>query len=356
MNHNIVSIATPCSIGSGVLFADKELVVTSEFVVRENNEVVFFSRKFGEMQCKVSFIDQLWGLAFLKMDNPDQCSKGKLIRFENKPAEIGEMVYAGKLEKNGTAKWVEGKVTDNMFFKNDISWYVHNADIGPEDLGGAIINKNEELLGMTVFPHGEMENLALPAKYIQEAINLFEEAGRKDGVRCVHCGAWYFAKPETTNHKCLSCSQQLSLANEWPDYEPEGVALTIERMLENMGYKIVTARRGPNAWAIEQGSAKIQLNYHEESGMISGDAALCLLPEKEDEELYRFLLKQNNKPENLTFLINQNQIFLSLIIYDSHLNLETGTKLLNRLFEQADYFDDILINTFQARHLEETDR
>jgi len=79
---------------------------------------------------------------------------------------------------------------------------------------------------------------------------------------------------------------------------------------------------GPNHWSIRRGSAKINIAYHEKSGLIIGDAYLATLPEDNIKELYTFLLKQNYKLEGLTFSVKGQDIILSLLIYDQYLNKE----------------------------------
>ena len=63
---------------------------------------------------------------------------------------------------------------------------------------------------------------------------------------------------------------------------------------------------------------------------------------------FNFLLKQNFEIENLTFSIKDNDIVLSLMIYDRYLNEITGRTLFKYLFEQADAYDNILVEQYGA--------
>ena len=105
---------------------------------------------------------------------------------------------------------------------------------------------------------------------------------------------------------------------------------------------------GPNHWSIRRGSAKINIAYHEKSGLIIGDAYLATLPEDNIKELYTFLLKQNYKLEGLTFSVKGQDIILSLLIYDQYLNKETAQRLFNHLLQNADDYDDIIVDQFGA--------
>ena len=79
-----------------------------------------------------------------------------------------------------------------------------------------------------------------------------------------------------------------------------------------------------------------------------GDASLCSLPKENINPLYEYLLKQNYEIEGLTFSIKENDIVLSLLIYDRYLNMDTGMKLFKYLFEKADYYDNILVDKYGA--------
>ncbi|MEZ4966384.1 MAG: hypothetical protein R2791_14175 [Saprospiraceae bacterium] len=46
--------------------------------------------------------------------------------------------------------------------------------------------------------------------------------------------------------------------------------------------------------------------------------------------------------------MHDQDIILSLLIYDRYLNEETGQALLRTLFEKADYYDNILVEQYGA--------
>ena len=72
------------------------------------------------------------------------------------------------------------------------------------------------------------------------------------------------------------------------------------------------------------------------------------MPKDNINPLYEYLLKQNYEIEGLTFSIKENDIVLSLLIYDRYLNMDTGMKLFKYLFERADYYDNILVEEYGA--------
>ena len=80
----------------------------------------------------------------------------------------------------------------------------------------------------------------------------------------------------------------------------------------------------------------------------TGDAYLCSLPKTNIKPLYEFLLRQNYTLEGLALSIKDQAIILSLIIHDRYLNVETGLKMFQNLFEQADHYDNILVEEYGA--------
>jgi serine protease Do len=108
------------------------------------------------------------------------------------------------------------------------------------------------------------------------------------------------------------------------------------------------SRSGPNAWEIRPGSASIIITYHEKTGLLSADALLCELPKKDIKPLYEYLLRENHRNEGLSLSVHEQDIILSLLIFDRYLNEETGQAMLRELFEKADFYDNKLVEEFGA--------
>lgn len=132
-------------------------------------------------------------------------------------------------------------------------------------------------------------------------------------------------------------------------YNLLGIPGQLEQLLLELGLSPEKARRGPNAWRFREGSAHIDLMYHQESGFILAEAALCQLPPKPATAFFQYLLEQNFEMESLAFSIKEEVVFLSLQVYDGYYTPDTGRQLVRTLKEKADYFDDILVNRFGAK-------
>ena len=82
--------------------------------------------------------------------------------------------------------------------------------------------------------------------------------------------------------------------------------------------------------------------------MIAGDAVLCSLPKEGIREIYIFLLQQNYLLEGLSYSIQNQDIILSLQIFDHSFKPENGVQVFSQLFEKANEIDDILIGRYKA--------
>ena len=90
------------------------------------------------------------------------------------------------------------------------------------------------------------------------------------------------------------------------------------------------------------------MSYHDKSGLISADTVLCELPKENIKPLYEYLLRENYTNEALTLSLNDQDIVLSLLIFDRYLNEDTGKAMLSQLFNKADYYDNVLVEQFGA--------
>jgi len=117
--------------------------------------------------------------------------------------------------------------------------------------------------------------------------------------------------------------------------------------LTDLGKNVTLARRSLASWIVDNGSARVEISYYD-NGVIIGEAKLCAIPSKKIDEVYNYLLKENDKLSYLQFAINENSIYLSYVIVDSSLTLKEGKIAFQRLLEYSNKYDDILINKYGA--------
>ena len=171
---------------------------------------------------------------------------------------------------------------------------------------------------------------------------------KAEAVRCGSCSN-VIGPDEVDGNYCMHCGTLVMLPSNAEEYEPIGIAATIEQMLGDLNYHVDLTRRGPNNWEVQKGSAQINISYYEKTGLITGDAYLCYIPDQNIDEMYKFLLEQNFLMDGLAFSVKGNDIILSLLIFDQYLNSKTALHLFQYLFEKADAYDDQLVNRFGAR-------
>lgn len=342
----VIQIATPYSTGTGFFLKDYELIVTNEHLVRDNAEVLITGSLIPKTLVRVLFVDQRLDLAFLEapqtdfpavqLGNSDEVHQGEQVAVLGHPFGLP---YAT----------TQGVISNTTHEKDGIMYFQHDAALNPGNSGGPLVRKDGQVMGVNTFIIRDGENIgfSLPVNYLRQTLSDYQEHQGKVGVRCSSCSNLVF---EDTIEKlyCPFCGSKVILPNQVEPYEPIGVSKTIEDMLEVLGQDVRLSRRGPNVWEIIEGSALITVSYYEKSGLITGDAYLVTLPKKDIKRLYAFLLRQNYLMEGLTFSIKEQDIILSVLIYDRYLNVESGVELFRHLFERADHYDNILVEEYGA--------
>ena len=344
----IIQIATPYSTGTGFYLRDANLIVTNDHVVQDNRQVAIDGHLIKKQLVKVIYSDPKHDLAFLEA--PSQNDLPEINLGVNKLLSEGDQVIALGHPFGFKYTSTQGIISNTSHEINDINYYLIDAALNPGNSGGPLLDHTGDVIGVNTFIVKDGNNIgfSLPVNYLIEAIEEFNNTDRQAGVRCGSC-LNLVNEANVDNQYCPFCGSKVKLPSQAEDYEPVGVAQTVEGILLETGHDVQLSRRGPNHWEIRQGSARISIAYYEKNGLITGDAYLCTLPKKNIGPLYEFLLRQNYKVESLTFSVKEQDVILSLLIYDRYLNVDTGLKLFTHLFERADHYDNILVEKYGAR-------
>lgn len=348
----VIQIATPFSTGTGFYLKAHDLIVTNEHVVRGNKRVVIDGATFQRQIVKVLYLDPRHDIAFLKTPKEHSMpsvdlSAGEVLREGDQVITVG---HPFGLKYTAT----QGIISNMLEKQNDIAYIQHDAALNPGNSGGPLIDSEGHVVGINTFIIRDGNNIgfSLPAKYIQNAIESYLPHYPMTAVRCHSCGNLVFDN-EGEKGYCPYCGTQIVLPSAVEEYEPLGIRHTIEDLLAKLGYNVELSRKGPNSWEVFKGSARISISYHEQSGLIVGDAFLCALPRKKIKPIYEFLLKENYTIKGLTFSVKGQDVILSLLVYDRYLNDQTGKTLFDHLFATADAYDDRLVDEFGARWRED---
>jgi serine protease Do len=345
----VAQIATPFSTGTGVYLPAEHLVVTNEHIVRDNREVMIQSGCLGRRAAEVCYLDPIHDLAFLRPEGTAPAGAPALPLAAQAPVAEEPVVALGQPFGLPFAS-AEGKVTDPALDRHDLSYLQHDALLPPSSSGGPLLNRAGELVGINTFEviGGKRRGYALPVHYLVQALRDWRAGDEQPAARCFSCGQLVFSGAAPQD-KCPHCGQPLTLPDRVPPYTPSGTQATIEQILDLTGVDVRLTRRGPNLWDIQRGSAHINVAYHEDSGLVTGDAHLAYLPGEEATELFEYLLRENYRLDKLGFSLKSGEIILSLLIFDRYLSVETGLPQFERLFEAADHYDNILVERFGAK-------
>lgn len=347
----IVQIATPYSVGTGFYVAAYDLIITNEHIVRDNQKVVIDGDAFPRQLVDVLFVDENFDIAFLQVPTEHQMPSVNLrVKSE---AKVGELVIAFGHPLGQEHQLKQGSIDSIEYNENGIDYYHHSASLSPGNSGGPLFDLDGNILGVNTFliQSGFSKGYTLPIAKLISSIDVFVAKGKSLMIKCGECHQ-YVTDPKDQSTRCHYCGARVSHISNIATYEPIGINLQIESMLADLGFDPEISRRGPYNWEVKQGSAFIHITYHERTGLINGDAHLCKVPLHDILPLYQFLLKSNYDLEGLSFTVKDQEVILSLLIYDQYLNKLTALRLFKHLFEMADKYDDILIDVYGAHWLD----
>lgn len=354
--NTVVQIATKSGTGTGFYLLDYDLIVTNHHVIKDSAKVTVKGKTFDKKLAQVIFFDERYDLAFLTpptdMHNLPELKLGNYEALKD-----GDMVIAigHPYGLNYTA--TQGVISRVDRVQQGIKYIQIDAAINPGNSGGPLINENGEVVGVNTFiiKGGDNLGFALPVIYLKEALELYMPLKNEVAIRCPSCGSIVTEKTLDDGKYCPNCGTKIEFPKNYEaaDEPVSGIARTIEDILEKLGHDKELARNGQNRWEVKQGSAKIRISFNPDNYFIISDAYLCTLPKQNIKDLYVYLLKENYKLRSELFSIHGENVVLSSLVYNLDITVESGETLYRNLFEQADAYDDILINQYGCRQVVE---
>lgn len=350
----IIQIATQTSTGTGFYVKEFDLIATNEHVVGKNAEVTIAGRHFEKRLAKVWYTDRKHDLAFLQAPAGIQIPEVKLGNYAD--LHDGEAVVAigHPFGLNYTA--TQGVISKVDRVRDGVKYIQIDAAINPGNSGGPLVNKQGDIIGVNSFIIRGGDNLgfALPVSYLREALEMYVQHKGSPSTRCHSCN--YLVLPENIDSTkyCPFCGTEVKLPMP-PEREskPVGIAKTVEEILAQLGKDVKLARDGANNWSVKEGAAKIKINYNSDNFFVAGDAYLCQLPTDTTQikPLYQFLMQENYKLDGLVLSCVKQNIVLSCIMYDMDMTRENGVEMFRRLFQKADFYDQLLEKEFGCQEL-----
>jgi len=325
----VVSIATPYGAGTGFYLKGHNIIVTNHHVVSESLEVIISSKTFKKKLAAVLYSDPMYDLAFIKPPADIDLPEVELA-LEDTVLEGNQVIAIG--HPYGLKYTVtQGIVSKADRLHNNINYIQLDAAINPGNSGGPSVNQEGRVVGVNTFIIAGGNNLgfALPVSYLYDSIKEYEKNPGVDTTRCHSCGT-VLLNDQIEDGYCSNCGAKMEYAEQKKQgYAPAGYAKLLEEIIEKNGKDIKLARIGKNRWEIEEGSAKIYLNYDDRTGFIYGDSHLCILPKENLSTLYEYLLRENFQLEDVYFSVASTEIVMSIMIYDQYLTLDSGTRMIS---------------------------
>ena len=342
--ENIIQIMTPYGSGTGFIIGD--LIVTNSHVVNGLKEVVISAKKVKRVIASVIYDDPYYDLAFINFDFDLPATT---LQLSTTNVEDGDTTIAigHPYGLNYTA--TEGIVSRATRLQGDLEYIQIDAAINPGNSGGPLLNKKGEVIGVNTFIIQNANNLgfSLPYFYVREALDNFKAKKHENIIKCPSCKNLIFEE-DIKDDYCPQCGVKLEVARlRRKGYNPTGPTKHLEEILTSLNVDVTLSRRSQSSWRIDEGSARIDINYYE-NGIIIGDTKLCAIPSQNIDKVYDYLLEENSKLSYLQFSINENSIYLSYLIVDSSLTENEGKIALQRLLKYSNKYDDILINKYGA--------
>lgn len=347
----IVQIATPTGTGTGFYLQDYDLIITNNHVVSGHRKVTVKAKHLEKKNTSVVFFDEKHDLAFLlppvSMKHLLPATAGGYTSLKG-----GDTVIAigHPFGLNYTA--TQGVVSHVDRIHNGLRYIQIDAAINPGNSGGPLVNAQGDIVGVNSFIIRGGNNLgfALPVSYLLDALRQYQPLYGTMAVRCPSCTTIVTEKSRDNGRYCPACGREISFPQDPPHRHVllSGTPKLIEDILESMDIDPELARAGTGKWEVKHGSATISINYNPEQHFVIFDAFLCLLPKTGNREIYHFLLGENFSLNGGFFSLHEGNVVLSNLFFDTEITQENGSTLFSGLFEKADYYDTLLIETYHC--------
>lgn len=345
----IIQIDSQSGSGTGFYLKQYNLIITNNHVVEGQAEVTIAGKQFEKALSRVWYTDRKHDLAFLQPSLNTELPEIQLGQYAQLKDGDSIIAIGHPYGLNYTA--TQGVISKVDRIREGIKYIQIDAAINPGNSGGPLVNMKGEVIGVNTFIIRGGDNLgfALPENYLRTALEIYVPNYGKPTTRCHACEFLVLPENIDSGKYCPSCGSEVKLP-ELPkeEFEPLGVAKTIETILKKLGKDIKLVREGANNWSIKEGSAKIVIRYNPDNFFITSDAYLCQLPKDpvKIKSLYQFLLQENYDNKELVLSCTNQNIVLSLILYDLDLTIDNGSATFANLFQKADEYDDLLKNEY----------
>ena len=333
-NKDLFFISSAWNTGTGFVVKGYNFIITTIQVVGFSKKVIIRHSKIGKHVSEVVFIDYSNGLVFLKLPQKVK-STIDIINFQLSVVEQQVKIFRTNFNNeilNFNAE-IKTNSTKQIIIKLENHLKVS---------GGLLINNKNEIVGVTKYIEKENKYIGLPAKYLLKSMEEFTVID-DFSLRCPNC-LNIIKKSNIIDKVCPSCTAEIKeeLLEEFVPRLSK-INTKIEKTLTDLGFKLELTRLGQNFWEIEEGTATIFIRYVPDKNFIVAFSKLIDLNNRNSSKIYKYLLTENNKLNELALSINKNRVFLTTpYIFEEDFDEDLAKKIFADLFKNADYFDDTI--------------
>lgn len=344
----IIQIATHDATGTGFYVKKYNLIVTNNHVVEGSAEVAISGKLFEKRMSPVLYTDKRHDLALIQAPENVEFPDINIANYDT--VQDGDSVTAIGNPYGLNFTSTIGSVSKRNSIMNGLYYIQTDAAINPGNSGGPLLNEHGEVIGVNtmIIKGADGLGFSLASNYLIESLEEFKMQSGVISVRCSSCGMLVNKNNIENGKYCPSCGNEIVLLSDETEPVLGEPATTIEKIINILGKDVKLSRKGVNNWEIKQGTATIFINFNSNNFFITADAYLCQLPKQNIATIYEYLLKENNFLEGITLSVNNQDIILSVVIYEQDLNPEYGLEILQYLAQKADQIDDILIHNYNC--------
>jgi serine protease Do len=344
----VVQIATADGSGTGFLLPRHQLIVTNHHVIKGNWTATLKGKHLEKQLGTVVYTNPRWDLAFIRLEQEIALEVDLL--GENLILQDGEAVIAIGHPFGLDYTATQGVVSRLERVQNGLTYIQTDTAINPGNSGGPLINLQGQIVGVNTFIIQNADNLgfALPVQYVKDAVASYLPYYGKQIACCASCSGLVGVENVDMEKYCPECGTEVQLptVDQNDTHVAGGMAATVESALELLGIPKNLCRNGAHAWAIDQGSANINIIYKPEKYAVFLDASMGRLPKQNIKPLYEYMLRENCNKETHFFFTVQENIYLSAVILNMDISPQECAGIFTDIFTKADDYDDILMKRF----------
>lgn len=331
--------------GCGSCFYLKSLAlfVTNYHVVEGFKTVAIQDNNLNSHLAKVVLVNSSLDIALLSVEgNFSHLADIHLPKADD--VTIGQKLYAAGYPFGLPFTLTEGTVSSPRQLIEGQYYIQTDAAVNPGNSGGPMFNDRSEVVAITVSKRTDADNMGfgIPITNLKTLVDTIEGLDLNSyNVQCTSCNEVICEEEEY----CPSCGKKLT-DNIFKERSLTDLAIFCEDAIRAMNIDPVLARVGYETWKFHKGSSQISIFIYEEAFLFC-TSPLAILPKKNLEPLFNFIVSEDITPYKLG--LEDNQVHIAYRIHISDIFSEYSDEIkqnITNMAYKADELDDYLVTNF----------